>query len=75
MEVLIVLATYAWLTLLGLVTSRVIIYLIMGRLAMPEKPEREQMVDCAHESLRMATELRLNANALYDQLSGKVHHR
>jgi len=63
------------LTLLGLVVSRVIIYVLMGKIITPIKPERKSYVECAVESLRMATELRIDATALYNQLVGKAATR
>lgn len=75
MEVLRVLATYTALTLFGLLAARVLTYVLIGRMAMPSQPDKKPMATCAVESLHMATELRIDANAVYKQLSGGTHKR
>lgn len=73
MEILTVFAKYVVVTGFGLIAARVLIYLLFSKHTMPHKPARPPLQDCAAESLKRATDLRLDANAVYDQLAGKVH--
>lgn len=75
MTTLTVFVIYAVITGLALVTARVAMYLLLGRYAVPERPPKNHLPDCAGESLRRATELRIDATAVYNQLSGRMQHR
>lgn len=75
MEVLKVFLVYAGLALIGVLVAKLLITFLLRRLATPERPERESLAECAAKSLKMATELRIDATAVYRQLSGEGHPR
>lgn len=69
------LVKYVLVTLAGLTTARVLMHFVLGSIRRPNKPEKQNLAECAAESLHMATELRMNATALFNQYAGKVHPR
>lgn len=69
--VVLVLVQYVLVTAVGLTVARVLVHFVLGAVKRPDKPVKKDYAACAAESLRMATELRMNATAVFDQLAGK----
>jgi len=60
--------TYLLLTAAALVTARAAFYLMMLRHRVPDRPEHPAMTVDTAEALRLATQLRIDANAIYKQI-------
>lgn len=70
MEILWVFLRYALITAAGLVAAKVLVHFVLSSIKRPDRPDRRP-TDIAAESLRTATQLRMDATALYNQLSGR----
>ena len=70
MEVFLVFLRYALITAVGLAVAKVLVHFVLANIKRPDRPERKT-TDIAVESLRTATQLRMDATAFYNQLSGR----